>query len=103
MAGQSEPSAGGVETDRFRAHISGMSEPKKEDIDKQGGWLVRVKTPPSLERLFYVYEMDWAKARDLVTTKVPVDSNETIEAVGPANIHALTGNRMKPGDVLQFE
>jgi hypothetical protein len=67
-----------------------MSGPKKEDVDKQGGWLVRVKTPPSLERLFYIYELDWAKARDLVRTKVPVDSGETIEAVGPANIHALT-------------
>jgi hypothetical protein len=41
-----------------------MSEPKREDIDKQGGWLVRVKTPPSLDRLFYVYELDWAKATD---------------------------------------
>jgi hypothetical protein len=74
-----------------------MSEPKKEDIDKQGGWLVRVITPPSLDRLFYVYELDWAKAKELVKAKVPVDAGETIEAVGPANIHALTGNRMKPG------
>jgi hypothetical protein len=78
-----------------------MSEPKKEDIDKQGGWLVRVITPPSLDRLFYVYELDWTKAKELVKAKVPVDAGETIEAVGPANIHALTGNRMKPGDVHQ--
>jgi len=80
-----------------------MSEPRKEDIDKQGGWLVRVKPPPSLERLFYVYELDWAKAKELVKAKVPVDAGESIEAVGPANIHALTGLRMKPGDVLQHE
>ena len=80
-----------------------MSEHRKEDIDKQGGWLVRVKPPPSLERLFYVYELDWAKAKELVKAKVPVDAGESIEAVGPANIHALTGLRMKPGDVLQHE
>jgi hypothetical protein len=91
----------GLETDRFRAHIPRMSEPNKEDIDKQGGWLVRVITPPSLDRLFYVYELDWAKAKERVEAKVPVHAGETIEAVGPANIHALTGNRMKPGDVLQ--
>jgi hypothetical protein len=74
-----------------------MSEPKREDIDKQAGWLVRVTTPPNLDRLFYVYELNWAKAKELVKAKVPVDAAETIKAVGPANIHALTGNRMKPG------
>jgi len=78
-----------------------MIEPEVEDIDKQGGWLVRVKTPPSLDRLLYVYELDWVKARELVKAKVPVDDGEAIEAIGPANIHALIGNGMKPGDVLQ--
>jgi hypothetical protein len=78
-----------------------MIEPKMEDINKQGGWLVRVKTPLSLDRLFYVYELDWAKAKELVKAKVPVDDGEAIEAIGPANIHALIGNGMEPGDVLQ--
>jgi len=73
-----------------------MIEPEVEDIDKQGGWLVRVKTPPSLDRLLYVYELDWVKARELVKAKVPVDDGEAIEAIGPANIHALIGNGMKP-------
>jgi len=80
-----------------------MSKPKTEDIDKRGGWLVRVKTPPSLERLFYVDELDWAKARELVKAKVPVDAGETIEAVGPANIHALTGHGINPGEVKQYD
>jgi hypothetical protein len=79
----------------------GMNELKKEDIDRQGGWLVRVKTPPDLERMFYVYELDWYKARELIEAKVPVDDGETIEAVATANIHALTGLGMKPGQVLQ--
>jgi hypothetical protein len=61
-----------LENGPVRAHIGGMSEPKREDIDKQGGWLVRVVTPPSLDRLFYVYELDWAKAKQLVKAKVPV-------------------------------
>jgi len=77
-----------------------MIEPKIEDIDRQGGWLARVKTPPSLDRLFYVYELDWVKAMELVKAEAPVDDG-TIEAIGPANIHALIGNGMKPGDVLQ--
>jgi len=91
----------GLENGPDPAHIGGMKEPKREDIDKQGGWLVRVRTPPSLDRLFYVYELDWVKARELVKAKVPVDDGEIIEAVGPANVHALMGNGMKPGDVFQ--
>jgi hypothetical protein len=53
--------------------------------------------------LFYVYELDWAKARELVKAKVPVDGGETIEAVGPANIHALTGHGINPGEVKQYD
>jgi hypothetical protein len=61
---------------------------------------VHVKAP-SLDRSYYVYEVDWAKARELVETKVPVDEGETIEALGPVNINTLNGLGMKPGDVLQ--
>jgi hypothetical protein len=32
----------------------------------------RVKTPQSLDRLLYVYELDWAKAKELVGTKASV-------------------------------
>ena len=35
------------------------------------------------ERTFYVYELDWAKARSLAKSKVPVDDGETIEAIAP--------------------
>jgi hypothetical protein len=80
-----------------------MSKPKKEDIDKQGGWLVRVKTPPSLDQLLYVYELDWAKAKELANAKAPVANGATVEAVGPVNVHSLTGLGMKPGDVLQHD
>jgi hypothetical protein len=93
----------GLENGQSARHIGGMSKPKAEDIDKRGGWLVRVKTPPSLERLFYVYELDWDKARELVKAKVPVDGGEIIEAVGPANIHALTGHGINPGEVKQYD
>lgn len=79
-----------------------MSKPKTEDIDVQGGWLVKVKTPPALERIYYVYELDWTKAKKLVESKVPVDAGETVEAIGPANINALTGYGMSPGAVKQY-
>ena len=68
-----------------------MSKPKKEDIDKQGGWLVRLKTPQSLDRLLYVYELDWAKAKELANTKASVVVGATVEPVGPVNVHSLTG------------
>ncbi|MHC4050149.1 hypothetical protein [Bradyrhizobium sp. 25ACV] len=79
-----------------------MSAPKKDDVDIQGGWLVKVKTPPSLERIFYVFELDWAKAKQLVKEKAPVDDGESIEAIGPANINAMTALRMRLGDVKQY-
>jgi hypothetical protein len=80
-----------------------MSKPKKEDIDKQGGWLVRVKKPPSLDRLLCVYELDWARAKELANAKARVDDGATVEAVGPMNVHSLTVLGMKPGDVLQHD
>lgn len=78
-----------------------MSKPREQDIDKQGGWLVRVKTPLSLDRLLYVYELDWAKAKELANAKAPVADGATVEAVGTVNVHSLNGLGMKPGDVLQ--
>jgi hypothetical protein len=80
-----------------------MSKPKKEDIDKQGGWLVRLKTPQSLDRLLYVYELDWVKAKELANTKASVVVGATVEAVGPVNVRSLTGLGMTPGDVLQHD
>jgi hypothetical protein len=80
-----------------------MSKPKKEDIDKQGGWLVRLRTPQNLDRLLYVYELDWAKAKDLANAKAPVADRAIVEAVGPVNVHSLIGLGMTPGDVLQHD
>ena len=33
------------------AHISHMNNPSTDDIDKPGGWLFRVRTPPDLAHL----------------------------------------------------
>ena len=84
-------------------HWWDLSKPKNEVIDKQGGWLVRVKTPQSLDRLLYVYELDWAKAKDLANAKAPVADRTTVEAVGPVNVHSLISLGMTPGDVLQHD
>ena len=84
-------------------HWWNMNKSKKEDIDTQGGWLVRLKTPQSLDRLLYVYELDWAKAKELAGTKAPVVVGATVEAIGPVNVHSLTGLGMTPGDVLQHD
>ncbi|MGM5025730.1 hypothetical protein AB8B02_05850 [Tardiphaga sp. 862_B3_N4_1] len=79
-----------------------MNKPKADDVDKQGGWMVRVKTPPTLERLFYVYELDRSKALQMAKAAIQVNEGETLEAIGPANIHAMTGIDMRPGDVKQY-
>jgi hypothetical protein len=79
------------------------SKAKKGDIDTQGGWLVRLTTPQSLDRLLYIYELDWAKAKELASTRAPVVVGATVEAIGPVNVHSLTGLGMTPGDVLQHD
>jgi hypothetical protein len=86
---------------RSGAYISHMNNPSIDDIDKPGGWLFRVRTPPDLARTFYVYELDQSVAIALLKEKLTLSPNETIEAVAQANIHSLTGLGMKPGDVLQ--
>jgi hypothetical protein len=79
------------------------SKPKKEDIDTQGGWLVRLTTPQSLDRLLYIYELDWAKAKELASARAPVVVGATVEAIGPVSFRSLTGLGMTPGDVLQHD
>jgi hypothetical protein len=78
-----------------------MNNPSKDDIDKPGGWVMRVKTLPDLARTFYVYELDESAAIALAKEKVPVGPGETVKVVAQANIHGLTGLGMKPGDGLQ--
>jgi hypothetical protein len=91
----------GLLNGRSGAYISHMNNPSIDDIDKPGGWLFRVRTPPDLARTFYVYELDQSVAIVRLKEKLTLSPNETIEAVAQANIHSLTGLGMKPGDVLQ--
>jgi hypothetical protein len=84
-------------------HWWDMSNLKKEDTDKQGGWLVRLKTPQSLDHLLCVYELDWAKAKDLPSTKASATVGATVEAVGPVNVRSLIGLGMMPGDLQQHD
>jgi len=79
------------------------SKVKKDDVDTQGGWLVRVKSTASLDRLLCVYELDWVKAKELANAKAPTADDGVVEAVGPVNVHSLTGLGMTPGDVLQHD
>ncbi|WP_407189509.1 hypothetical protein [Bradyrhizobium centrosematis] len=72
-------------------------EPQFEDVNKQGGWSATVKTPPSLTRYYYVYELDKETAKSLLKAYANVVEGETIEIIAPANIHALIGEGMKPG------
>ena len=50
-----------------------------------------------------VVAIDAAKAKELASTKAPVVIRATVEAVGPVNVHSLTGLGMTPGDVLQHD
>jgi hypothetical protein len=56
-----------------------MNNPS-DDIDKPGGWLFRVRTPPDLARTFYVYELDQSVAIVRLKEKLTLSPNETIEA-----------------------
>jgi hypothetical protein len=79
-----------------------MNNPKKEDIDQQGGWLFLLKTPPNLTRLFYVYELDEESAQALLKKFAAASDSEMITTISKANIHALTGIGMKPAGVKQY-
>jgi hypothetical protein len=56
-----------------------MNEPKAEDIDKQGGWLVRVKTPPA--RSLYISALLLAGAGGLCLCVRPCRSRNFHTAV----------------------
>jgi hypothetical protein len=62
----------GLENGPAAAHIAQMNNPRKEDIDRQGGWLFQLKTPPNLTRLFYVYELNEETARALLRNFPPL-------------------------------
>jgi len=75
-----------------------------EDINKPGGWLVRVTIPgdPPLLQHYYVYDLDKSKAVERVETEYSIGKGETCEAVKQLNVHELTGYGMKPGEVKQY-
>jgi len=77
--------------------------PDIEDIDRLGGWLVRVITRgnPPIERHFYAYDLDPVRAVTLVRAYAPVTHGEGCEAVRALPVHELTGNGMQPGEVKQ--
>jgi hypothetical protein len=81
-----------------------MSMPNADDINKPGGWLVRVTTPGDAPRIldYYAYELDRDRAVALVKDKANVRRGETAEAIEQVNIHALTGMGMRPGEVKEW-
>ena len=89
MVAFSSLGSGSVYVAEFRTGKWGI-HPSIDDIDKPGGWLFRVRTPPDLARTFYVYELDQSVAIVLLKKKLRLSPNETIEAVAQANIHSLT-------------
>jgi hypothetical protein len=70
------------------------------DIDRPGGWLVRVTTPGNspIERYFKVYVLDQARA----VRSVLITAGEMAEVVKQLNVHEFTGDNMRPGDVKQL-
>jgi hypothetical protein len=90
----------GLENWPRSAHIVAM-DPKADDIDKQGGWLARVQIEGGSDRFFKVYELDKDRAVKIASVKIPVTDGEKIDLVSPLNMHDLTGDGMKPGDVKQ--
>ena len=80
-----------------------MSKPKKEDIDKQGGLAGAGENTPESRPVALCLRTVLGEAKELANAKVPVDDGATVEAVGPVNVHSLTGIGMKPGDVRQHD
>ena len=76
---------------------------KVEDIGKPGGWLVRQTTvgDPPLAQYFYVYELDKARAVELVKAEYSIGTGDTFEAVSQLNVHELTGYGVKPGEMKE--
>jgi hypothetical protein len=70
------------------------------------GWNVRVTTfdfegKPGIQRNFFAYEPDKARALELVRKRVPVREGEQAEAVAEVAANEFTGQNMRPGDVKQ--
>jgi hypothetical protein len=72
-----------------------------DDINQPCGWYFAVVTPghPPLRRHFKVYELDQARARELVRQYAQLNLAETCEPVKPLKLHELTGDNMRPGEV----
>jgi hypothetical protein len=71
------------------------------DIDKPGGWLVRVTTPgnPQIVQDYKVYELDLGRALTLVRQAAQVSNSESCEAIEQLNLREFTGDAMQPGQV----
>jgi hypothetical protein len=70
-----------------KAHIPNMAN--TDDVDKPGGWLVEVFTPPSVRRTFRAHILDQQAAVEAVRLKYSVASGETVTPLRQLNVHAL--------------
>ena len=70
------------------------------DINKPAGWLVEEETRgnPPVKRYFKVYERDEEKAVELARV---YGATGKARAVKRLNVHELTSDDMRPGDVKQ--
>lgn len=57
---------------------------------------------PAVFRHYLVFEADKRRAIALVRMDVSVGDGEAVEALAPAGLNELLGQRMKPGDVKQL-
>jgi hypothetical protein len=71
------------------------------DVDQPGGWYFAVVTPghPPRREHFMVYELDQAKARELVRQHVQLGLAEPCEPIKLLNIRDFTEDNMQPGEV----
>jgi hypothetical protein len=74
--------------------------PDPHDINRAGGWLVEEEIPgnPPIKRYFKVYELDEQKALELARAYGATAQARTVNRL---NIHELTGDSMRPGEVKQ--
>ena len=75
-----------------------MAKADNSDRPRAGGWLVEETVPGGSKRYFKVYELDEQKAVELARA---YGATNSAKAVKKLNVHELTGDDMRPGDVKQ--
>lgn len=83
---------------RDASHISRMIDKAFVPPDTVG-WMVRVKTPPSMEEFYLAAIPDEAAAVKAVRTRIGPLANQTVEGVATLSEIELRAQNLRPGQI----